>query len=56
LRIVKSCRFAIDGKEVTKVKETQDALVEKGWGKDVSVTILREGLKKEIMVVLLAAE
>jgi uncharacterized iron-regulated protein len=44
--------FAIDGKEVTKVKEIQDALAEKGWGKDVSVTILREGLKKEITVIL----
>jgi uncharacterized iron-regulated protein len=44
--------FAIDGKEVTKVKEIQDALAEKGWGKDVNVTILREGLKKEITVIL----
>jgi len=44
--------FAIDGKEVTKVKEIQDALAEKGWGKDVTVTILREGLKKEITVIL----
>jgi len=42
--------FAIGGKEVTKAKEIQDALAEKGWGKDVSVTILREGLKKEITV------
>jgi len=44
--------LAIDGKEVTKVKEIQDALAEKGWGKDVNVTILREGLKKEITVIL----
>ena len=44
--------FAIDGKEVTKVKEIQDALAEKGWGKDVTVTILREGSKKEITVIL----
>ena len=44
--------FAIDGKEVTKVKEIQDALAEKGWGKDVTVTILREGQKKEITVTL----
>jgi uncharacterized iron-regulated protein len=44
--------LAIDGKEVTKVREIQDALAEKGWGKDVTVTILREGLKKEIPVIL----
>jgi len=44
--------LAIDGKEVTKVKEIQDALAKKGWGKDVNVTILREGLKKEITVIL----
>jgi len=37
---------------VTKVKEIQDALAKKGWGKDVNVTILREGLKKEITVIL----
>ncbi len=44
--------FAIEGKEVTKVKEIQDALAEKGWGQNVSVTIIREGLKKEITVTL----
>jgi len=44
--------LAIDGKEVTKVKEIQDALAEKGWGKEVNVTILREGQKKEITVTL----
>jgi len=44
--------FAIEGKEVAKVKEIQDALAEKGWGQDVSVTIIREGLRKEIMVTL----
>ncbi len=43
---------AIDGKEVTKVKEIQDALAEKGWGKDVIITILREGQKKEITATL----
>jgi hypothetical protein len=44
--------LVIDGKEVTKVKEIQDALAEKGWGKDVIITILRQGLKKEITVIL----
>lgn len=43
---------AIDGKEVKKVKEIQDALAEKGWGKDVTVIILREGRKEEITVIL----
>jgi uncharacterized iron-regulated protein len=44
--------LAIDGKEITKVKEIQDSLAEKGWGKDVIITLLREGLKKEITVTL----
>jgi uncharacterized iron-regulated protein len=44
--------LAIDGKKVTTVREIQDALAEKGWGKDVTVTILREGSKKEIGVTL----
>jgi S1-C subfamily serine protease len=44
--------LAIDGKEMAKVKEIQDSLAEKGWGKDVSITILREGQKKEITVTL----
>jgi hypothetical protein len=48
--------LAIDGKEVTKVKGIQDAFAEKGWGKDVTVTILREGLKKEITVILPSLE
>ena len=44
--------LAVDGKEVTTVREIQDALAEKGWGKDVIITILREGLKGEITVIL----
>jgi uncharacterized iron-regulated protein len=48
--------FAIDGKEVTKVKEIQDALAEKGWGKDVTITVLREGLRREITVILPSLE
>jgi S1-C subfamily serine protease len=34
------------------VKEIQDALAEKGWGKDVTLTIIREGQKKEMTVTL----
>ncbi len=44
--------LVIDGKEVSKVKEIQDALAEKGWGKDVNVTVIREGQKKEMTVTL----
>jgi len=44
--------IAVEGKEITKVKDIHDALSEKGWGKDVNVTIIRDGLKKEITVIL----
>ena len=44
--------IAVEGKEITKVKDIHDALSEKGWGKDVNVTIIRDGLKKEITVTL----
>ena len=43
---------AIDAKEVARLKEFQAALLEKGWGKEVTLTILREGKKKEIRVIL----
>jgi len=35
-----------------KVKEIHDALSQKGWGKDITIMILREGLRKEITVTL----
>jgi len=44
--------LAIDEKEVTKIKEIQDALAEKGWGKEVTLTIIREGQQREITVTL----
>ena len=44
--------IAVEGKEVTKVKEIHQVLEQKGWGKDVTFTILRDGLKKEITVTL----
>jgi uncharacterized iron-regulated protein len=43
---------AVEGKEVTRVKEIHQALEQKGWGADVTFTILRDGLKKEITVAL----
>jgi uncharacterized iron-regulated protein len=44
--------IAVEGKEITKVKDIHDALSEKGWGKEITVTILRDGQKKEITVTL----
>ena len=44
--------IAVEGKEVTEVKEIHQALEQKGWGADVTFTILRNGLKKEITVAL----
>jgi len=42
--------IAIEGKEITKVKDIHDALSEKGWGKEIRVVITREGKRKEMMV------
>jgi predicted metalloprotease with PDZ domain len=44
--------IAVEGKEITKVKEIHDALSEKGWGKEITFTIMRDGLKKEVKVTL----
>jgi uncharacterized iron-regulated protein len=44
--------IAVEGKEVTKVKDIHKALEEKGWGNDVTLTILRNGLSREIVVTL----
>jgi uncharacterized iron-regulated protein len=44
--------IAIEGKEITKVKEIHDALSQKGWGKDITITIVRDGVRKEVMVTL----
>jgi uncharacterized iron-regulated protein len=43
---------SVEGKEITKVKDIHDALSEKGWGKEILFTIIREGTKKEITVTL----
>jgi len=43
---------AVEGIEIKEVKEIHHALAEKGWGKGITFTILREGTKKEIMVTL----
>jgi len=44
--------IAIEGKEITKVKEIHDALSQKGWGKDITITIVRDGMRKEVTVTL----
>ena len=48
--------IAIEGKEIREVKEIHHALAEKGWGKDITLTIIREGMKKEITVTLPSVE
>lgn len=44
--------IAIEGKEIAKVKDIHDALSEKGWGKEIRVVVIREGIRKEITVAL----
>jgi uncharacterized iron-regulated protein len=44
--------IAVEGIEIKEVKEIHHALSEKGWGNDITFTILREGVKKEITVTL----
>lgn len=44
--------IAVEGKEITKMKDIHDALAQKGWGNDITFTIIREGVKKEITVTL----
>ena len=33
--------IAFEGKEVTRVKDTHQAIEQKGWGKDITFTMLR---------------
>jgi predicted metalloprotease with PDZ domain len=44
--------IAVEGKEIGKVKDIHNALAQKGWGKEITFTILREGVRKEITVTL----
>jgi uncharacterized iron-regulated protein len=43
---------AVEGIEIREVKEIHHVLSEKGWGNDITFTILRNGLKREIVVTL----
>ena len=44
--------IAVEGTEISDVTEIHDALSRKGWGKDISLTIVRQGEKKEVSVTL----
>ena len=44
--------IAVEGKEISETVEIHEALSRKGWGKNISFTIIREGVKKEITVTL----
>ena len=44
--------IAIEKIEIKDVKKMHHALAEKGWGKDITLTIIREGEKKEMTVTL----
>jgi uncharacterized iron-regulated protein len=48
--------IAVEGKEIRGVKDIHAALDEKGWGKEITFTILRDGIRKEITVKLPPAE
>jgi membrane-associated protease RseP (regulator of RpoE activity) len=48
--------IAVEGKEIKGVKDIHAALDEKGWGKEITFTILRDGIRKEIIVKLPPAE
>lgn len=44
--------IAVEGKEISEVAEIHEALSKKGWGSAITLTILREGERKEIIVTL----
>jgi uncharacterized iron-regulated protein len=47
---------SVEGKEITKIKDIHHALEQKGWGNDITFTIIREGMEKEITVKLPRSE
>jgi uncharacterized iron-regulated protein len=44
--------IAVEGIEIGEVKEIHHALEKKGWGNNITFTILRNGLRREIVVTL----
>jgi len=47
---------SVEGKEITKIKDIHHALEQKGWGNDITFTIMREGMEKKITVKLPPSE
>jgi len=45
--------ISVEGKEIKQVKDIHDALSQKGWGKEITFTILRERTTKEFTITLL---
>ncbi|NWG02118.1 MAG: ChaN family lipoprotein [Syntrophaceae bacterium] len=48
--------IGVEGKEISKVKDIHDAVVQKGLGKEIVFTIIREGMEKEIKVTFPSSE
>ena len=44
--------LTVEGRGITKVKDIHDAVVQKGWAKDITFMILREGTKRDVTVTL----
>jgi membrane-associated protease RseP (regulator of RpoE activity) len=47
---------AVEGKEISALREIHEALAEKGWGKEITLTIIRQGEQKEVTVALPSRE
>jgi S1-C subfamily serine protease len=48
--------IAVEGEEVTRLKDIHHALEQKGWGNNITFTIVRDGNQKEITVELPPSE
>jgi membrane-associated protease RseP (regulator of RpoE activity) len=44
--------LTVEGRGIAKAKDIHDAVVQKGWANDITFTVLREGMKKDITVKL----
>jgi len=44
--------LTVEGRAITKVKDIHDAVAQKGWAKDITFTILREGARRDVTVTL----
>jgi uncharacterized iron-regulated protein len=44
--------LTVEGRGIVKAKDIHDAVVQKGWANDITFTVLREGMKKDITVKL----